>query len=146
MQLNLRDIQQLCELAKKTSVEAGQYIAGVDRRTLSIDRKDIGTSLSSQVVTEVDRHCDQLIRDRLQESCDRFGLVLLTEENSEEQERQKKIDLFRITFGVLTLSIALCLLLKINRVIPLPLHWYQRRVDLLLVWSTILVRKNSIML
>lgn len=90
MRLNLHDIQQLCELAKKAAVEAGQYIVSVDRRNLSIDRKDTGTSLSSQVVTQVDRHCDQLIRDRLQEGCEHFDLALLTEENAEVQERQKK--------------------------------------------------------
>lgn len=90
MKLILQDFEQLCELAKKTAVEAGQYIASVDRTAISIDRKDTGTSLSSQVVTQVDRHCDQLIRDRLQESCERFELALLSEESADVQERQEK--------------------------------------------------------
>lgn len=90
MQLNWDDFQQLCKLAKQTAVEAGQYIASVDLSELTIDRKDTGTSLSSQVVTPVDRYCDQLIRDRLQESCERFELALLSEESSDVQERQDK--------------------------------------------------------
>ena len=90
MRLSWENIQQLCELARKTAVEAGQYIASVDRSTITIDRKESESSLSSQVVTQVDRHCDQLIRDRLQQSCDRFELALLSEESSEVQERQEK--------------------------------------------------------
>jgi|TARA_B110000116_G_scaffold135414_1_gene117421 fructose-1,6-bisphosphatase/inositol monophosphatase family enzyme len=90
MRLNQDDFQQLCELAKQTAVKAGQYIASVDLTDITIDRKDTGSSLSSQVVTQVDRYCDQLIRDCLQQSCDRFELALLSEESSEVQERQDK--------------------------------------------------------
>ena len=90
MRLNQEDFQLLCELAKKTAVEAGKYIASVDRSDITIERKDTGSSLSSQVVTAVDRYCDQLIRDRLQQSCNRFALALLSEESAELQERRNK--------------------------------------------------------
>ncbi len=90
MRLNQDDFQQLCKLAKQAAIEAGQYIASVDLSDITIDRKDTGTSLSSQVVTQVDRYCDQLIRDCLQQSCERFELALLSEESSEVQERQHK--------------------------------------------------------
>ena len=90
MRLNQDDFQQLGKLAKQTAVKAGKYIASVDRSDIIINRKDSGTSLSSQVVTQVDRYCDQLIRDCLQQSCERFELALLSEESSDVQERQAK--------------------------------------------------------
>lgn len=90
MRLTHEQLQTLCDLASNTAKQAGEYIAGVDRSEIIVDRKNTGTSLSSQVVTEVDRHCDQLIRNKLQQSCEQYELALLSEENSEAQERQEK--------------------------------------------------------
>jgi 3'(2'), 5'-bisphosphate nucleotidase/myo-inositol-1(or 4)-monophosphatase len=80
-------LANLCELAISAAQQAGQYIAGVDRQSPHIKHKKTGTSLAAQVVTEVDRHCDQLIRKRLLPSCKELGFGLLTEETEDSCER-----------------------------------------------------------
>ncbi|SMF48648.1 3'(2'), 5'-bisphosphate nucleotidase [Alteromonadaceae bacterium Bs31] len=88
MPLNSRELEQLCDLARQAALAAGRHIASVDRNTLAVEHKAAGCSLASQVVTEVDRHCDHLIKNYLQESCTKYNLALLSEESAEQQDQQ----------------------------------------------------------
>lgn len=81
--LKSEELEQLCDLAKQAAVLAGQYIQSVDRSALAVEHKASGTSLASQVVTEVDRECERIIRDILADSCNEFNLALLSEESAE---------------------------------------------------------------
>ncbi|GAA5314849.1 MAG: hypothetical protein AseanaTS_00530 [Candidatus Pelagadaptatus aseana] len=81
MILTQSQLSSLCQIAAIAAMEAGEYIASVDRQTLMTEHKNTGSSKASQIVTEVDRHCDQLIRQHLLPSCRQFDLGLLTEEN-----------------------------------------------------------------
>lgn len=91
MILTDRQRQQLCQLAQTAAIEAGDYIASVDRQQLQVEHKTAGGSLASQVVTTVDRHCDQLIRQRLLPVCQQLGLGLLTEEGGEARTGADKL-------------------------------------------------------
>jgi len=74
-------------------VAAGEYIESierVDRSQLAVEHKVTGNSLASQVVTEVDRECERIIRDALRESCDQYDLALLSEESADQHAREKK--------------------------------------------------------
>ena len=90
MLLKYTALQQLCYTAKQAAIAAGNHIASVDRSTLVIDYKASGSSLASQVVTEVDRHCDQLIESVLLDSNNHYHLALLSEESAEHHNQQTK--------------------------------------------------------
>ncbi|WP_370980444.1 inositol monophosphatase [Agaribacterium sp. ZY112] len=80
---------KLCDTAITAAKAAGDYISHFDRSQLKIEHKDSGSSLASQVVTEVDRCCDQLIRSILEASCKHYGLALLSEESSDTHLQQE---------------------------------------------------------
>lgn len=84
MILSTEQYQQLSEVALKAVNAAGNYIKQFDRSQLKAEFKDCGSSLSAQVVTEVDLHCQQLIIEQLQPSCERYDIALLSEENCAE--------------------------------------------------------------
>lgn len=86
MILSTETLNQLSELAITAAEQAGQYIRGVDRSLLKTQFKEVGSSKSSQVVTEVDWRCQDIILSILQESCCSYDLALLSEENSSEQD------------------------------------------------------------
>jgi len=82
------DILSLCAISAAN--QAGQYIAQMMDRRVAIQRKLGGDSLASQVVTEVDIHCQEMIVQILQSSIDRYDLGLLTEESIDDQSRFRK--------------------------------------------------------
>jgi Archaeal fructose-1,6-bisphosphatase and related enzymes of inositol monophosphatase family len=90
MSLEYTALEQLCNTAKQAAIAAGNHIAGVDRSTLLVEHKASGSSLASQVVTEVDRHCDQLINRYLLERGNHANLALLSEESAEHHNQQTK--------------------------------------------------------
>jgi len=93
MSLNTEVLKELCDLAKQAAVAAGEYIESierVDRSQLAVEHKVTGNSLASQVVTEVDRECERIIRDYLSPSCNQYDLALLSEESADQHAREIK--------------------------------------------------------
>ncbi|WP_022940773.1 3'(2'),5'-bisphosphate nucleotidase CysQ family protein [Psychromonas hadalis] len=84
MKLTNTQLNQLSLIALNAVKDAGHTIQQVDRSQLKINFKNCGSSRSSQVVTEVDLHCQSIIIKQLQPSCDRYDLALLSEENCAE--------------------------------------------------------------
>ena len=60
-------------------------IAGA--RPALVEHKAAGSSLASQVVTDIDRRSEAIIVDHLAPSCDELGLGLLTEERRDDGSR-----------------------------------------------------------
>lgn len=85
MKLSAGDLTELAELAVTAAVEAGQMIACA--RPQTVERKAGGSSLASQVVTDIDRQSENLIVDILAPTLDRFELALLTEERADDGGR-----------------------------------------------------------
>ena len=86
MFLSTDNLNKLSLLAIKAAEQAGDYIRGFDRSLLKTHFKEAGSSKSSQVVTEVDLTCQDIILKILQPSCDEYDLALLSEENSSEHD------------------------------------------------------------
>lgn len=84
------DLLQLCELAQKAARAAGEYIQSKVDTQYGQGRKEGGTSIASQVVTEVDLRAQEIILTYLQDSFDRYDLGLLTEEAADDQSRLKQ--------------------------------------------------------
>ena len=84
MHFSITQLNQLSTIALKAATRAGQYINQFDRSKLKTGFKASGSSLSSQVVTEVDLHCQAIIIEQLQASCDEYDIALLSEENCTE--------------------------------------------------------------
>lgn len=84
MHFSTQQLNQLSELAIQAVDCAADYIKRVDRHHLTREFKDCGSSESAQVVTAVDRHCQDLIIAHLQTSCERFDIALLSEENCDD--------------------------------------------------------------
>ncbi|MCP5079285.1 MAG: inositol-1-monophosphatase [Psychromonas sp.] len=84
MILSNQQLNQLSELALNAVTLAGKYINQFDRTQLTTEFKNSGSSRSSQVVTEVDLHCQDIIITQLQASCELFDIALLSEENCAE--------------------------------------------------------------
>lgn len=86
MLLSTQQVNQLSLVALQAASLAGQYIETIinvngNRSQLTTHFKDSGSSLSSQVVTDVDFHSQALIIDHLTASCEQYDLALLSEEN-----------------------------------------------------------------
>ena len=84
MQLSTQQLNQLSAVALQAVNIAADYIKQFDRRELTTHFKASGSSLSAQVVTEVDLHCQALIIEQLQASCATYDIALLSEENCAE--------------------------------------------------------------
>jgi len=79
------DLNHLGDLAIRAASEAGLMIA--QSRPLEVQHKAAGTSLASQVVTEIDRRSEDIIVDILSPTLERFELGLLTEERDDDGSR-----------------------------------------------------------
>ncbi|WP_281221702.1 3'(2'),5'-bisphosphate nucleotidase CysQ family protein [Photobacterium sanguinicancri] len=86
MQLNSTDLEQLLQLATKAALTAGEYIVQFDRKQLDVDSKCAGSSLSAQVVTQVDIDSQALILSVLAPSIKYYNLGVLSEENADEAQ------------------------------------------------------------
>jgi fructose-1,6-bisphosphatase/inositol monophosphatase family enzyme len=85
------DLLKLADIAKTAALEAGQYIENVPRNDLSITHKSQGgTSLSSQVVTDVDYKSQEIILKYILLTCEKWDLALLTEESQDDKSRFQK--------------------------------------------------------
>lgn len=90
MILENQDLEVLCDLALSTAIEAGQLIQSRFCEVKAIDWKSSGTSRASQIVTDVDLASDDLIYERLRESCRRYDLGYLSEERMDDGSRLVK--------------------------------------------------------
>ena len=89
MQLQADDLQFLTRQAILAAKAAGQAIANFPREQLIIDHKLAGSSLASQVVTEVDHLSEAIILEHLQPLSHRYDLALLSEETPDDGSRHR---------------------------------------------------------
>ena len=61
MKLNQSQLKELLEIACEAAKKAGNLIANFTDSTLDVMAKESGSSLSSQVVTEIDFKSQQII-------------------------------------------------------------------------------------
>lgn len=85
MKLSTSDLTKLANLAISAAMTAGEMIA--QSRPQEVEHKAGGTSLASQVVTEIDRRSEDLILGVLNPTLERFELGLLTEEQDDDRSR-----------------------------------------------------------
>ncbi|NOQ17446.1 MAG: inositol monophosphatase [Methyloprofundus sp.] len=90
MQLNNNDLYLLSQCAISAALQAGQIINNYAHDKLTVNSKQGGTSLASQVVTEVDLLSQASILQNLQASCAIYDLALLTEESPDDLQRLEK--------------------------------------------------------
>jgi len=90
MVLSTQDLQTLCQLAIKAATMAGTLISQRTNEKLIVQNKSGGTSLASQVFTEVDIESEQLIIETLNPSLKQYDLALLSEESPDDKQRFEK--------------------------------------------------------
>ena len=88
--LSQNDLKELAELAIDAAKQAGRIISDRAQKSVTVFKKTGGDSLASQVVTEVDQLCQDLILKTLKPSFERFDLGLLTEESTDNESRHDK--------------------------------------------------------
>lgn len=88
MTLSDADLQTLCEAAVEAAKAAGHYVS--ETRPKRVEHKDDGVSLAAQVVTEVDRHSQNLILEVLAPAITQYDLAVLTEESPDDGGRLLK--------------------------------------------------------
>lgn len=86
MKLTHEQLKGLLKLAVDAAEQAGDYIRRVDREHLHVNGKSTGSSLSTQVVTEVDLACEKIILSILQPTVEQYGIAILSEENAYQKE------------------------------------------------------------
>jgi 3'-phosphoadenosine 5'-phosphosulfate (PAPS) 3'-phosphatase len=87
---NEHQLQDLTQQAVNAARAAGSVIDTYRQTQLDVQYKDVGNSLASQVVTQVDREAQTVILQLLQSSCEQYDLALLTEESPDDGQRHKK--------------------------------------------------------
>lgn len=86
MTLTQDQLEHLLQLATDAALKAGKFINNVDRSSLQVDSKKTGSSLSAQVVTQVDLDSQNIILEVLQPSVEQYDFALLTEESASEED------------------------------------------------------------
>lgn len=87
MKLSDTQFESLYEAAMSAARKAGEHIqrkVGEHRET---NRKEGGSSLASQVVTEVDLESQEIVLDCLSSSVEEYSLGVLTEESEDDSSR-----------------------------------------------------------
>lgn len=90
MKLSSSEIQDLGKAAEKAASLAAIYIRSRKGQALDVESKEGGSSRASQVVTQVDRDCQEIILRVLAPSIEEYDLGLLTEESEDNQSRIEK--------------------------------------------------------
>ncbi|MGZ5008990.1 MAG: 3'(2'),5'-bisphosphate nucleotidase CysQ family protein [Methylobacter sp.] len=90
MQLSTNDLFLLSQCAISAACQAGHIIAKYSQRDVSVGTKQGGTSLASQVVTEVDHLSQEIILNVLRPVSDSYNLAILSEESPDDGERLQK--------------------------------------------------------
>jgi fructose-1,6-bisphosphatase/inositol monophosphatase family enzyme len=84
------DLQLLADIAIEAAVSAGKIIQNYKNRDVVVEKKEGGFSYASQVVTQVDRECEQVILSHLEPSCKTYDIALLSEETPDDNSRFEK--------------------------------------------------------
>mgnify|MGYP000382546251 CR=1 FL=1 len=90
MKLSQNDLFLLSQCAISAALQAGQVIKQHTNSQPKINIKPGGSTLASQVVTEVDHFSQAVILQHLNPTCTQFDLALLTEESPDDQQRLEK--------------------------------------------------------
>ena len=79
---------------KKTAIDAayaaGRIIRSYMDQEIHVQEKEGGTNYASQVVTQVDKECEQVILSYLLPTCEEYDLAMLTEETEDDGSRFEK--------------------------------------------------------
>jgi len=85
------DLLKLTEIAIKAARSAGEVVQKYMNDDIEVENnKEGGSNYASQVVTAVDRECEDVILSYLLPSCEEFNLALLTEETEDDGSRFEK--------------------------------------------------------
>ena len=98
MKLSKEDLEILCNTAINAVKKAAGFISSYDKEKLTVKLKDKdgndmpcgGSSIASQVVTEVDIKSQEIILQELNTSFEQYDLGLLTEEIVDDKSRFEK--------------------------------------------------------
>ncbi|MGE9289408.1 MAG: 3'(2'),5'-bisphosphate nucleotidase CysQ family protein [Puniceicoccales bacterium] len=90
MKLNSRQLGDLCDQACEAARGAGALIAQYDSGDFTVQRKEGGDSLASQVVTEVDEASQAYLLKHLEPTFRQYDLALLAEESTDDGSRLEK--------------------------------------------------------
>lgn len=90
MKLTSQELLLLTQCAISAAYQAGEVINSFRKENISISSKNTGSSLASQVVTEVDLLSQNTILNALSPTFDLFDLALLTEESNDNLSRLEK--------------------------------------------------------
>ena len=80
----------LKEIAMEAALAAGQIIKSYMDQQIHAEAKEGGTNYASQVVTKVDKECEDEILSYLLPACEKYDLALLTEETEDDGRRFEK--------------------------------------------------------
>lgn len=84
------DVQYLANQAIEAALAAGKIIQKYKDDEVVVENKEGGESYASQVVTKVDRECEQIILSHLESSCKTYDIALLFEETPDDKSRFEK--------------------------------------------------------
>jgi len=95
MKLTEKNLIALSKVAEEAALKAGKMIERVissdpAREKLEVKNKETGSSIASQVVTEVDLESEKIILDIIKPTLKEFDLALLSEESIDDQSRFDK--------------------------------------------------------
>ncbi|MCK5666565.1 MAG: hypothetical protein KAI17_23905 [Thiotrichaceae bacterium] len=88
--LSRNDVFLLSDAAICAAYKAGEIVAQHSQLELAVQHKKAGQSLASQVLTEVDLLCQDIILKTLLSSCKKFDIALLSEESNDDKTRLEK--------------------------------------------------------
>lgn len=84
------NLQHLATIAIEAALSAGKIIQKYMNDNITVENKVSGTNYASQVVTKVDRECENSILSQLLPTCKTFDIGLLTEETEDDESRFEK--------------------------------------------------------
>ncbi|MAL16695.1 MAG: inositol monophosphatase [Balneola sp.] len=84
------DLIHLTDIAIKAALDAGQHIKKYLDEEIAFEEKEGGESYASQVVTAIDKECENIILSHLLPKCEEFNIALLTEETEDDGSRFEK--------------------------------------------------------
>lgn len=87
MALTEKQLTQLCEIAKKAALAAGEIISSKQGSKIEVQSKEGGENIASCVVTEVDLQAEAAILEVLTPTLVPYKLGLLTEESIDDSSR-----------------------------------------------------------
>lgn len=88
MNLNSDQLNTLCETAIAAARKSGRHISQTRPQDIRQDKE--GDNLASQMLTEVDGQCQEMILQTLEPTFAEYDLALLTEESPDDGSRLKK--------------------------------------------------------